>query len=506
MKRKYVILMIAATALLGSSCHKFLDKQPYSQPTDETTWKSEADANASVAACYSLIRSAFNAAITYYAYGDLPSDEFSSILGGFNIQSYSDIQTMTWNTSVPYTNVSDPRLQLRQYNNFYSAIAQSNRCLHFINTMPVSVFTGQDAASQQASKNRYLAEAYFTRAFNYFYMARVWGDVPLVTAYSQDVSSSEQLPRAPQQTVLAQCVADLNTAKAWMGWQDQPNSADVVVRADKGAVFALLAHIYAWEGKYDSCNMACDSVILSGAYQLEDRHNYLSVFNTRGPENIFSIAQNVQSESINAFNSISGVTLAAPLLQAYSFPGWQISTSTLYGLFDDTADDLRYKNAFTLLSNGGIPTPECLKYSRIQNVNNNTSYPIAENDIVVFRLADIELLKAEALAAKSNPDLPGALTFVNSIRSQAGLPTALTAGTQDSVLSYVTDERGRELFLEGHRFYDLVRLARLTGQQENPNMSPTEFAAGKYYWPVDPSLFLTNSKLTQTPFWTGKLQ
>jgi hypothetical protein len=493
-------------ATLSLSCKKFLDKQPYSQATDQTTWQSEGDANASVAACYSLIRSAFNAAITYYTYGDLPSDEFSSIVSGPSVASYSDIQSMTWNTSIPYTNTGDPRLQCRTYTNFYTAIAQSNRCLYYINNMPASVFSGTDAPSQQASKNRYIAEAYFTRAFNYFYMARVWGDVPLITAYDQDVSASPQLPRSPQNAILTQCIADLTIAKSYMGWNDQPNPADIGFRADKGAVFALMAHIYAWKGNYDSCSMACDSIILSGPYQLADRNNYRSIFNTTSTENIFAIAQNQQSESIVVSASISGVTLAAPYLPGVSAPGWQINTNTLYGLFDDTTNDLRYKNAFTLLSNGGIPTPECIKYSTIQNINNNSAYQVAENNIIIFRLADIELLKAEALAARTNPDLPGAMTFVNAIRTAAGLPTMLSAGTRDSVLNYVMDERGRELFLEGHRFYDLIRLERLTGQQTNTNINTAEFAAGKYYWPVDPSLFLTNSKLTQTPFWKGKIQ
>jgi len=503
MKSKYIILIAGGMAILGNSCKKFLDKQPYSQATDQTTWQSEGDANASVAACYSLIRSAFNATITYYSYGDLPTDEFSSILSG---GAYSDIQTMTWNTSVPATSTTDPRLQCREYTNFYTAIAQSNRCLHFIPNMPASVFTGTDAGSQLASRNRYLAEAYFTRAFNYFYIARIWGDVPLVTTYDQDVSASPQLARSPQSAVLAQCIADLNIAKGYMGYTDQPNQADVSFRADKGAVFALLAHIYAWKGSYDSCSMACDSIIGSGAYQLADRSNYLSIFNGQSPENIFAIAQNQQSESIVVSASISGMTLAAPLLPNVVTPLWQINTSTLYGLFDDTVNDLRYRKAFTLLSNGGVPTPECIKYSTIQNINNNASYQVAENNIVVFRLADIELLKAEALAAKSNPDYAGALSIVNDIRVAAGDTTMLNASTREDVLNDVFAERGRELFLEGHRFYDLVRQERLTGQQTNPNMSTGEFAAGKYYWPVDPSLFLTNSKLTQTPFWKGRIQ
>ena len=127
-----------AVILLISSCKKFLDQDPYSQATDETIWKTEADANASVAACYSLIRASFNAAITYYTYGDLVSDEFTSIVGGDN--AYNDVFNGNWGVSIPSANTYDPRLKLRLYTNFYSAIAQSNRCLYFIDNMPVTVF------------------------------------------------------------------------------------------------------------------------------------------------------------------------------------------------------------------------------------------------------------------------------------------------------------------------------------------------------------------------------
>src|ERR1051325_3013380 len=101
MKPKYILLL--ALVILGLvSCKKFLDKDPNSQATDETTWKTEADANASVAACYSLIRSAFNAAITYYTYGDLVSDEFTSITGGDG--SYNDVLNVNWGVSIPAAN------------------------------------------------------------------------------------------------------------------------------------------------------------------------------------------------------------------------------------------------------------------------------------------------------------------------------------------------------------------------------------------------------------------
>jgi len=496
MKRRYMMLGLAGWIILATSCHKFLDQQPFSEATDQTTWKSEGDANASTAACYSLIRSALNAAITHYAYGDLPTDEFNDVQGGDF--SFADVMNVNWGISIPSANTWDPRLKLRLYTNFYTAIVQSNRCLHFIPNMPLSAFNGADTAVQLASKNRYLGEAYFTRAFDYFYMARVWGDVPLVTSYTTDIAGAPSLPRSPQSQVLAQAIADAGMAAKYLGWQD-PSSPDRVVRADKGAVYALLAHIYAWKGDYDNCNSACDSVINSSSYTLVDGNSYLSIYQGQSSESIFEIPQNSLSEGLTVGNSISGVTLSTPYLQN-TFPAWQLNTSTINTLFYDPTD-LRYQQAFLNFGN----FMECIKYSTIQNVNGNKAYPVALNNIIIFRLADIQLLKAEALSARSTPDYAGALDIVNTIRTRAGLTTPLAGITGHALLDTVTAERGRELFLEGHRYYDLVRQARNTGNIQFPNINAGEFAAGKNYWPIDPSLLLTNVNLAQTPFWQGKI-
>lgn len=502
MKPKYIFwsLMI----LLGS-CKKFLDQDPYSQATDETTWKTEADANASVAACYSLIRSAFNAAITYYTYGDLVSDEFTSIVGGDG--AYNDVLNVNWGVSIPSANTYDPRLKLRLYTNFYAAIAQSNRCLYFIGNMPVNVFAGNTTKDKEATRNKYLGEAYFTRAFNYFYIARVWGDVPLVTSYNADASTEPQVPRSAQQQVLQQAIADANMAIEYLNWKEN-GSADAAVRGDKGAAYALLAHIYAWQGDYENCNKACDQVIGSGRYTLVPEPSYMDLFKGQSSESIFEISQNALIESVNAKenHTITGVTLTPPYLSNGAVqPSWQLSIGLVNNLYQH-ADDVRFKKAMVLINTGSVTAYQCIKWANIQNVNNSTAYQIALNNILVFRLADILLLKAEALAAKPAPDAAGALAIVNQLRTTRGVVTPVTGVTGKDLLYAIADERGRELFLEGHRTFDLIRLERLTGEQQFPFITHADFTAGKYYWPVDPTLFLTNANLKQTSFWVGKVK
>jgi hypothetical protein len=500
-KLKYIGLFLLPGIVLLTSCKKFLDKMPVSQPTDQTTFKSDGDANASIAACYSLIRASLNSSISYYAYGDLPTDEFDNVVR--NDPAYLDVMRVNWAVSIPASNTYDPRLKLRVYNTFYTSIAQSNRCLYFIGNMPVNVFNGSDTAQQSVRKNSLLGEAYFTRAFNYFYMSRVWGDVPLITEYIGDASTAPAPARAPQKQVLDQCISDLKMAASFLDWQD-PSSTDRVVRADRGSVYALMAHVYAWMGDYDSCSLACDQVINSGSYSLVPRANILSIYKGQSPEGIFEIAQNTQAEGQSPVAGIAGQTLMIPYLANQDIPAWEINTLALYNLYD-TAKDLRYKNAFVNLVANNNPIVSCIKYSNLKYLGGNQTYPEVVNNIIIFRLAGIMLLKAEALTAKSNPDYTAANAIVNDIRAASGLdPIPMLTG--NDLFQAVIDERGRELFLEGHRYYDLVRLARQTGNVKFPFITPAHFKLGKYYWPLDPILFTLNPNLKQTPYWVALLK
>lgn len=492
------IIFSTSIIVTSFSCKKFLDQDPISIATDQTTWKSEADANSAVAGCYSLIRAAFNTSVSYYAYGDLPTDEFNNVLGR---TEYDNIRTINWGVSIASSNTYDARLKLRLYTPFYSAIQQSNRCLHFIANMSNDVFSGADDETREAQKDKYLAEAYFTRAFNYFYISRIWGDVPLDTTYQDDISGITSDPRIAQTIVLNKAKEDLNYAIEHLDWQDA-SSSDRAVRGDKGAALALLAHIYAWEGNYDSCAIACNSVINSGSYSLVAKSDYATLYNSITNESIFEISQNNTTEGISASaESLASLTLTNPYIPTITIPIWQLDTTKVRSLYADT-NDIRFKNEFYSLISGTSNYIVSKKYSNIQTIKSNTAnYYLSLNNIIVFRLADILLLKAEALAAGSSVDIAGAQNLVNDIRDRAGISKMVNLPSKLEMIDSITAERGRELFLEGARFYDLVRNERLTGVAKIPNITHNDFLKGKYYWPVDPSLFRNNSGLTQTPFW-----
>lgn len=488
---KILPIYIAGLLILisAASCKKFLDEKPISVSTDETFWKNESDANSGVAAGYALLRKSLTAAdgIAFYAYGDLPTDEYTT--GEYR---FADVSNINWAISVPAAETWDRMMVLRRYDTFYSTIDQANRCIQKIPGVPDAEF------SSATTKNHLIGEAYFLRAFNYFYMARIWGDIPLVINSGSIVDAVDQ-SRTPQAQVLDQCIKDVNTAIGLLSWNN-PSANDRAVRANKGAAYALLAHIYAWKGDYTNCNIAATAVINANYYHFVSRQNFLDIFKGKSTEGIFEISQNAPNEGTLA--GISFFTLKDPYLTTRTTNAiFTLNPTTLTQLFANNTDDLRFNKSFALLS---TTDPICIKYANITyNTGENTVTAVAHNNMIVFRLADIQLLKAEALAALSQ--YGPAKTLLNEVRAEAGLGEY--TGTDDELFEGIIDERGRELFLEGHRYYDLVRLGNKTGSAKfgAVKMSDADFKAGKHYWPLDPALMNINKKLTQTPFWSSKM-
>ncbi|MEI6950231.1 RagB/SusD family nutrient uptake outer membrane protein [Paraflavisolibacter sp. H34] len=512
MKRIFFATILSfAVAGVFSSCQKFLDRKPINQATDQNFWTTEGEANNSIAGTYALVRTALNEmGFAHYYYGDFATDEFVVPAAG---EDYQQLNRMEWNYFVAPTELHRAMIRLRRWDNFYRAIDQANRCLKYIPEVPVDKFT---SANKAEARDALLGEAYFLRAFTYFYMARVWGDVPLVTESVEDAAKAEQLPRRPQAEVLNLVIRDLEAAIAKMTWKPGATSSRAI-RVSRGAAYALLAHVQAWKGDYAKVIPAADSVIAKGGYSYANRSTgtgYLGIFKGNSSEGIFEIAQNANNEGAGGstaygtiINNVAFRTLKAPYLVGQNnnvhFP---LDRVTLGGFFPENADsnDYRRKNGFAFW---GTSDPITIKYSNIVYTGPNNTSPISLNNMIIFRLPDIKLLKAEALAATGA--FGEARTILDEIRALNNV--SASAAADNNLFEAIIDERGRELFLEGHRFYDLVRLGRKTGilkfngSTGINRMDDAQFQAGKYYWPIDPILIQVNPGLAQTPFWSDKM-
>lgn len=482
--------------LLTASCSNFLDESPVSNSSDADYWSNEAEGNSAVAGCYALLRKGLNSGLAHFCHGDLPTDEFNfdRTLQG---EDFNSVQQAKWGISVPSTSTSRVMMRLRRFDYFYSAINQANLCIKNIPRIPKDEYQ-----NYQATFNQFMGEAYFVRAFSYFYMARIWGDVPIVLDDTPEETDLANYERSPQADVLKKAIEDANTAKSYLEW-DYANEDDYAVRANKGAVLALLAHIYAWQGNYEKCETAADELLDKGFYEYVSRDKYLDIFEGQSSEGIFEISQNSETEAVAAtsYSGLASFLLKSPYLTTQlNNTLWPLDTLTLrQTLFTDRENDLRAINGFGLIESSD---PVCIKYSKI--VYTSDVSPLSLNNIIVFRLADIALLDAEAKAARE--DYSGARTLLDQVRALANLDPS--GATDEELFDAIIEERGRELYMEGHRFYDLVRLARhsavyLFGDNK---ISAGEFAEGKYYWPIDPVLIENNPMFTQTTYWSSEME
>jgi len=510
---KLLICLASAflTTMLFSCSKSFTERVPINAPTDANFWNNETEATSAVAGSYALMRTAMNEmGMSHYYYGDTQTDEFVARTNG---EDYPAITQIQWQTFVASSQTFRGLIKLRRWDNFYRAIDQINRGIKFIPTIELSAFT---SANKLDAKNGLIGESYFLRAFAYFYISRIWGDVPLVIETAPDAAAVKSTPRLSQKEVLDQCISDLQEAIKLLSYVKSATTSRPI-KANKGTCYALLAHIYAWRGEYDKVVPAADSVITNGGYSYVNRSikaNYLGMFKGNSSESIFEISQNSTIEGslitpnygdIN--NSIAARTLKSPyLLTNLGTSLFGLDAGTLGNLFPNNADsvDLRRRNGFDFW---GTTDPICVKYSNIFYSGANNTSPLSLNNIIVFRLADINLLKAEALVATNK--LSEARIIVNQIRALSNLGPSTVADAD--LFEGIINERGRELFLEGHRFYDLVRLARKTGiikfngTGTINRMDATQFQLGKYYWPIDPILISLNPLLIQTPYWADKM-
>jgi len=220
---------------------------------------------------------------------------------------------------------------------------------------------------------------------------------------------------------------------------------------------------------------------------------------------IYSPNQNeAQSANGGAFSQF----LAAPFVFGKD-PGssiWWVNTDLVNNLYDTTsngANDARIKATFYGLQTGA---PMMVKYANvIYQQPAQQADPFVSNNMVLLRLADTYLVKAEADANLGN--LGDAALYVNKVRQRAGLDNIAATNPQQMMYD-IMDERGREFFGEGTWFYDLYR----TGLILDPNYDNAidgylPARAGNdnagFQWPLDLRLLLPQDPLlTQNPYWS----
>lgn len=341
-------------------------------------------------------------------------------------------------------------------------------------------------------KKQLLGEAYFIRAYCYFYLVNLYGDVPL--ALTTDYKLNAVLARTTKAVVFAQIIADLKLAQGMLSEKYLKADAAMTayaagveerVRPTRYAAGSLLSRTYLYMEDYANAEIQASSVIDN-----QTAFGLVPVANTflkNNRETIWAIQPTGAGTQANTGEGTYYIPITTP------FPSATKPLSMNPGFISSIeAGDLRLTNWLKTFSGPSGIFYYPYKY-KIAAVN----VPVAEYSIVL-RLAEQFLIRAEA-RAKLNK-LAGAALDLKVIRDRAGLGLS-TAVTQSDLLTAIAKERRIELFAEwGHRWMDLKRTktvdevmtlaAPAKGSSWNSNWS---------LWPIPLGEIQTDANLVQNP-------
>lgn len=477
--KKYISFLLPVALLFSlSGCDDYLDVKPTSSITSSSFWNDPQDCEAYLIGIYSSMRSLLNTTL----YGEDRGDSFEP----GQIGPVSE----AWAQSLDASNAPS-------WQDFYNTAYHLNRLFYEID--------GIDFADQD-DKNRILAEAHTLRALLYFQMAKIWGAVPIVTAPTQD-ADVELVGRSPVNEVFAFINQELSEALSLFpeeGYTDKN-------RISKPASYALQADIKMWTGKvlnggqqdFEAALSAISRVEDSGVSLLGDFRSIFLTDNKKNNEIVFSLffeyqehnefySKRLSSWGINVTSAVNYDEL--PVTERNNARHVYGPSPGLKAAFDEYDTDVRKGVS---MIDAVTDTGEVLLTS--QNKFRGTVHDdrYFDDDLIVYRLGDILLLKAEALAALNR--LPEAIAEMNKIKNRAGIPAY--SGPQDkiSVEKEILQERWKELNIELKRYPDLVRFhhgGSISIYDQVPNLNGKD--GYPLYFPVEQSVMDNNELIEQT--------
>jgi hypothetical protein len=472
---------------MTTGCDKLLESKTESSITDADYFRSENDFDPYVVGIYIFVRGSSKTgpqSITGVAnnitYGTERGEELVSALNSRFTQAWT--QNIT-----PTTGAFD-------YTTWYKAIGNCNLLLAKIENFN---FTND------ATKKRVMAEAYSLRAYFYFSLIRIIGDTPLML----DAITNEnvpQLPRSPAKDVMKQIIADLDQAISLFPDKTVPSK----YRFAYPSVQALKADAKLWSAKVlgGGTNDFNDAITALAEVEktagLSLLPNFKDVTTTRANSEVVLAAYFNRDESsanygLNALPYLTGITGAANI---DSLP-YCITTSNGQGAYQiSPKSKALFANGdkripFTWVTERQGTTPKISWITKLPG-NKYADDRVSDNDIIIYRLGEIYLMEAEAYVGTGNT--AKAIEYLNKTRNRAGIGDFTTATDKASIEMEILNERGRELFFENKRWFDLVRFHKggtINVYTYVPNL------VGKttpLYWPLAANVMANNGQLQQT--------
>ncbi len=459
-RKPFISLVI--TGLLMSACNSFLEVQPVSVASEAVFYKTSQDAVIATNGCYNALLDIYRGS-TIWLFSEVMADDATDPDGAIDNFTFDatngNVETF-W------------RLH-------YTGITRCNTLIGRIGSIQMD----------ETLKTRLQLEARYLRAYFYFNLVRLYGEVPLVLeeVKGQDIPFPA---RATLGDVYRQITDDLMAAEALPVSYPAPETG----RATRGAAKALLAKVYLTQRNWQQASVKAREVMDLAAYRLLPSYaDAFTVQNRNSAESIFEV-QFGRGGQVGTGNPVTGFFFQqfAPAgsgdivtgVAGSNGEGRMIPTDGFVNLYetDDPRRDASVRTFYVRVTGNRRDTVRInhtIKYQDPQATaaGGGASGNGSENGWRVLRYSDVLLMYAEALNELGGGN---ALAFeaVNQVRQRARgtnaaavLPDLAGLG-QAALREAIYRERRVELSFEGHRWFDLVRTGQALDALRSKNIQP----------------------------------
>jgi len=477
----YIIIVVFGTT---SCLNDFLEVEPISNISSEIYWKSEKDVRAVLNSAYTHIQKAFNTG--YLNWYEARSDNFIGNSGG----------------SYPYQNINFNKLYSAlapaSWNDWYKVISAANHALHFVPKM--------GNVMSEINRNHYLSEAHFLRAYAYFNLYRIWGDVPMVIQPVLTKTDVTKPAKTAKATIMELIIDDLEEADKLVN-----TSFTELFIYTPAALYALTTDVAMWNMDFAKAIEFSKKLIDLKLHTLDGVDFKTVCANAQTKDNIWTLKWSFVSNGRNMvtftyYSNSNGLVPSKIVYEKWATPQYR-KDMRRPATIDTTRLSSYTDNHFFRQPGNNIWkwSPGEKPHSDLMN----------ESFLPIYRLADILLLRAEAL--NKTGKYAEAIAEMNKVRKRAGLPDKTTADYFDPITTEVDadmlensilQERQFELFAEGKRWFDLMRTGKvMTVMNDFFDNYAAHYGGSDYrkftdewqlYWPVLQDILNENENLVQT--------
>lgn len=481
MKYYRILLLIVLSIVPVSSCKDWLELIPPDGLVMDEYWKSKEDLKATLMGAYQKFAGLDE---ILFLFGELRADMIEA-----------DQWAPGYQRQIMEGNIY-PTNQLCDWTNFYTVINYSNNVLKY-----APIIIEFDKTFTEYNMRGFESEAIFLRSLAYFYLVRIFKDVPLVLEPCEKDDVNFFLPKTADTTILRVIKEDLNRVR-FFTTDDFGSSPENVGRARKGAVLALLADISLWNFEYQDCIDYVNEIEEEGYLLLPGGKWFELFYPGNSLEGIFEFQFDQDLEQQNSL--------------------WQYT-------YYNNRNYLASTNAIDLLSSedyvetvrkpGSIRTLDDMIWKYCGAARDGKTFrpssEIYSANWIVYRYADVLLMKAEALSQLGRFD--EAMEIINRIRIRAKVEPVEIPHTAEAFEDAIMAERATELAFEGKRWFDLLRLGRRNGFSRKTKLieiiiesvpaTQKLVLASKltnplgWYLPIWQDELERNSKLEQNPYY-----